>query len=160
MECAAFFPIDNYFASVDSAAGTLLRFPLMSRPILNLTVRFAGTSTRSSVLGFCAILAALVLVSKTPKSRNSKRLSLHNSLVTSSRNAWTISLTITLFAWVRSAIRSISSFFVTVAISHLISRRKDCKLNSAYIRKAAVQNPLTYLPAGLLNSPPHTSAKL
>ncbi len=47
----------------------------MSRPILNFTVRFIGTSTRSSVLGFWAVREARVLVSKTPKSRNSKRLS-------------------------------------------------------------------------------------
>ena len=32
--------------------------PFIKRPTLNLTVRFAGTGTRSSVLGFCAIRGA------------------------------------------------------------------------------------------------------
>jgi len=46
-----------------------IRFSLIRRPILNFTVRFIGTSTRSSVFGFWAVLEARVLVSKTPKSR-------------------------------------------------------------------------------------------
>ena len=46
----------------------------ISRPTLNFTMRFDGTSTFSSVRGFCARRAARSFDSNTPNSRNSKRL--------------------------------------------------------------------------------------
>ena len=58
----------------------------INRPTLNLTVCFSGTSTGSSVLGFWAFRALRILVSKTPKSRNSRRLPLPNSSTIWSRN--------------------------------------------------------------------------
>src|SRR2546428_3804731 len=52
----------------------------ISRPTLNLTVRFSGTATGSNVFGFWALRALRSLVSKTPKSRNSSRLPRPSSL--------------------------------------------------------------------------------
>ena len=62
-------------------------FCLISRPTLNFTIRLAGTWTCSRVFGFCAVLAARVSVSKTSKSRNSKRLPLASSMITSSEKS-------------------------------------------------------------------------
>ncbi len=63
----------------------LLSFCFVSRPALNFTVRLAGTWIRSRVFGFCAVLGAQSRGSKTPKSRNSKRLPLASSEMISSR---------------------------------------------------------------------------
>ena len=103
-------------------------FNFMIRPTLNFTVRFSGTLTRSRVLGFCAMRAARTLLSKTPKSRNSRRLPCPNSSMISSRKFWMIRLTTTRLLPVLSAIRSMSSFFVTVRIMNtLIEIRRSVR---------------------------------
>ena len=86
----------------------------MRRPTLNLTVRLAGTGTRSSVLGFCAIRGARSRISNTPKSRNSRRFPSLSSRMTFTRKLWTVALTAVRFWLVSSAMRSIRSFFVVV----------------------------------------------
>ncbi len=100
-----------------AAISCILAF--MRRPTLNLTVRLLGTETRSMVLGFWATRAARSLHSKTPKSRNSKRLPRPSSRITSSRKDWATRLTTTRLMPNWSAIRSINSFFVMVAIVFL-----------------------------------------
>ncbi len=85
-------------------AGMASRRSRIRRPALNLTVLLAGTGTRSRVLGFWAMRGALFLTSKTPKSRNSRRLPWAISSMTMSRNSCTICLVSTLFWPVRCAI--------------------------------------------------------
>ena len=96
----------------------------MSRPTLNLTVFLAGTGTRSSVLGFWAIRGARCLISKTPKSRNSRRLPRASSRMTLFRKLCTVLLTAVRSCPVSTAMRSIKSFFVVV-IANVVGEGKQ-----------------------------------
>ena len=86
----------------------------ISRPALKRMALRSGTGTGSRVLGFCAIRAARCFTSKTPKSRNSKRLPSASSSTMPSRKSCTMSRTSVRRIPVKSAIRSTSSFFVVV----------------------------------------------
>ena len=76
----------------------------------------AGTWTRTRVFGFKAILAARLLVSKTPKSRNSKRSPLERHSVIVSKKACTTLRTS--FGWILffCEMALINFFLVIVAI--------------------------------------------
>ncbi len=86
----------------------------INRPALKRTALRSGTGTGSRVLGFCAIRAARCFTSKTPKSRNSRRLPSASSSTMPSRKSCTMSRTSVRRIPVKSAMRSTSSFFVVV----------------------------------------------